>query len=137
MEKRAADLLSKKPFRGWNNQGVNNALQQHGKEIRKNLMAPQNQGMLILQAENQPHYANVVSVGHTPEEFLLFARYVISDPAGNNTVFEYPAVVMSPAQAKRFHKHLGLQIELYERNNGEIKDLTDKRVVTPPPNFKL
>ena len=67
-------------------------------------------------------YANLLSVSHTPEEFVLdFISFV---PAAR-TASLTSRIMTSPGHVKRIVKALNDQIEKYEKNFGTIKTAED------------
>jgi len=62
-------------------------------------------------------YANMVQVGHTPEEFILDFMNLFP-PTGMLT----SRVILSPGHAKRIASALADNIKKYEAQFGEIKE---------------
>jgi hypothetical protein len=62
-------------------------------------------------------YANMVQVGHTPEEFVLDFMNIFP-PAGMLTA----RVVISPGHMKRIVGALGENLKRYEEQFGKIKE---------------
>jgi hypothetical protein len=79
---------------------------------------PPRQINLEIPANLSPVYANFVVINHTHSEVILdFAQLMLPDPRARVLA----RIVMTPANAKSFLNALGINLEHFEREHGEIK----------------
>ena len=71
-------------------------------------------------------YANMASITHTPEEFIV--DFILRAP-GVEQAKVVSRVITSPSHAKRLYLALGENISRYENHNGIIK--TPKKQIAP------
>jgi hypothetical protein len=75
----------------------------------------------------QGHYVNFANILHNPTEFVLdFGRVV----PGRSDVKVLSRVLTTPFHAKQLLRALQQNIDIYERNYGEIRS---EFAATPPP----
>ena len=76
----------------------------------------------------QGHYVNFANILHNPTEFVIdFGRVV----PGRADVKVLSRVLTTPFHAKQLLRALQQNIDIYERNNGEIRS----EFAAPPPTI--
>jgi hypothetical protein len=84
----------------------------------QNKMEPQKLNMQIDPKEEGGNYANIVTVLHTENEFLLdFGMFL----PGKNVIRISSRIIMTPRTAKQLLMVLSHNVNNYEKSFGEIK----------------